>query len=499
MRRGSGWPDPCDLTVRNEVTSSKASLANITEDAWQRRGESLVGSADLVGLPLTTDQQWSRRSDAVAWEIDFRGDATRVGHEVTIELPMLTENSQVFTPTERGVMEVAAYPTFQGLPYATNGWDTGQAWVLPLMSVMDPQSDHAITIAVAGRCEHSRICNSTGATARTLRMTLAHRGMGGGQPSPLTLLFFAHAADYRAALRAYSDAFPRYFRSPLPRGPYEGTFWYHHIQDHPAPEEMARQSVRYIWSSFWFTHLGEYLPDAQEWEPLHVCQVVETGPDHERRQDPGVRAARCIARNRHLCLLQRDRIRWCGRQVRRRGGSGQNPPREVRQCLGQRRARKRHPDVGRRHGDESRPPVFALAVLRRPGPPPSDAVAGDRWLRDRPTGLGEPVDYAHDDGLSMIGQRPVENLAVPVSEAVHRVVELSHAAGKRVFVNQFYRVEVLRDVDGVCHENDYLPALGYLTPLRPRRPGTIANRTPVTCCRSRPNSNSGSTGPCSRR
>ena len=44
---------------------------------------------------------------------------------------------------------------------------------------------------------------------KTLRMTLAHRGMGGGQPSPLTLLFFAHAADYRAALRAYSDAFPQ--------------------------------------------------------------------------------------------------------------------------------------------------------------------------------------------------------------------------------------------------------------------------------------------------
>jgi hypothetical protein len=36
-----------------------------------------------------------------------------------------------------------------------------------------------------------------------------------------------------------------------------------------------------------------------------------------------------------------------------------------------------------------------------------------------------------------------------------------------VFINQFYRIEVLRDVDGVGHENDYLPALAYLTPLRP--------------------------------
>ncbi len=34
-------------------------------------------------------------------------------------------------------------------------------------------------------------------------------------------------------------------------------------------------------------------------------------------------------------------------------------------------------------------------------------------------------------------------------------------------MNQFYRVEVLRDVDGYCHENDYVPALAYLAPYRP--------------------------------
>ena len=50
-----------------------------------------------------------------------------VAHEVTIELPMLAEDSKVFTPTERGVMDVAAYPAFQGLPYAIDrlGYRTG--------------------------------------------------------------------------------------------------------------------------------------------------------------------------------------------------------------------------------------------------------------------------------------------------------------------------------------------------------------------------------------
>src|ERR1039457_4675777 len=77
------------------------------------------------------------------------------------------------------------------------------------------------------------------------------------------------------------------------------------------------------------------------------------------------------------------------------------------------------------------------------------------------------IDYGHDDGFTMVGDHPAENMAMPISAAVQEVCRLSHAQGKRVFINQFYRIEMLRDVDGVGHENDYLPALGYLTPLRP--------------------------------
>jgi hypothetical protein len=76
-------------------------------------------------------------------------------------------------------------------------------------------------------------------------------------------------------------------------------------------------------------------------------------------------------------------------------------------------------------------------------------------------------DYGHDDGFTMIGDRAIENMAQPVAAAVQSVCRMAHAKRKRVFVNQFYRVEVLRDVDGYCHENDYVPALAYLSPYRP--------------------------------
>jgi hypothetical protein len=77
------------------------------------------------------------------------------------------------------------------------------------------------------------------------------------------------------------------------------------------------------------------------------------------------------------------------------------------------------------------------------------------------------LDFGHSDGLTMVGAKPAENMALPIAGAVQEVCRLNHEAGKRVYINQFYRVEVLRDVDGFCHENDYPPALGYLTPYRP--------------------------------
>ena len=50
---------------------------------------------------------------------------------------------------------------------------------------------------------------------------------------------------------------------------------------------MARQSVRYMWSSFWFTWLGDYLPDAAEWEPFTYARMWKLG---EKMSDAKINA-----------------------------------------------------------------------------------------------------------------------------------------------------------------------------------------------------------------
>jgi hypothetical protein len=61
----------------------------------------------------------------------------------------------------------------------------------------------------------------------------------------------------------------------------------------------------------------------------------------------------------------------------------------------------------------------------------------------------------------MIGEKPIASMAVPMAEIVQEFCRINHEAGKRVFINHSYRIEVLRDVDGYCYEIEFLPALSY--------------------------------------
>ena len=59
-------------------------------------------------LALQAASRWSARSTSAICDLEFTGDAPRAGHTVVLELPVLTGKHLVFTPSERGVMSVAA-------------------------------------------------------------------------------------------------------------------------------------------------------------------------------------------------------------------------------------------------------------------------------------------------------------------------------------------------------------------------------------------------------
>ena len=212
---------PPSFAVRNEVTNTTARLSSARVEAGQQQASA---QGELGLLALRVSERWRSAPRGVAWDCEFSGNGTRAGHEVVLELPVLTVESQIFTPSNRGVIEVAACPTYKPPKYAHFGMFDGLSYVLPLVSVLNSKNDSALTVALPpdANIPHLQV---EWKGAKTLRLTLGHRGMGGGRPSSLRLLLYSHPADYRAAIRAYSDDFPKYFRPTMPRDGPEGAFY----------------------------------------------------------------------------------------------------------------------------------------------------------------------------------------------------------------------------------------------------------------------------------
>jgi hypothetical protein len=446
-----------------------SALAAVPGAGWWNEAPRVSVESETTGMrwtPPAGPVQMESHRNGSNWELNFTSKAKRTGYTVRIEFPVLRRGMRIFTPSERGTMEVDAYPSYRGVEYGHNSWTDGRSWVLPLVSVMDPKTDRALTIALepGANIPHLEIGWSD---AHRLVFELRHRGIGGGTDSPLRLLFYEHAADYRAALAAYSKAFPAYFEPVVRRRDGEGAFYYHHIQNHPDFDEMQAQRVRMIWSSFWFTHLGEFLPAEREWAPYTYAKQWKLGEmmsDQRIGTFIGEMQAHGVATYAYF-------------NVNEYGGAGGKAgnAEAAAQLLKERFANAlMHNEKG------ANIPTWEGAMAMNPSPKYALWPVLEEQVKrhlDRLPGIAGFIidrldwsshqDWAHQDGLSMDGARGFENMAPPVAAAVQNVCRLAHQAGKRVFVNQFYRIEVLKDTDGVCHENDYLPGIAYLAPLKP--------------------------------
>jgi hypothetical protein len=467
---GHEWLEiPWTITVRNEVTGATASPRAVRPLEQTKVGDDRPAARidyDLSGLDLQMTCSASVSDTAGELTFDFTGDAERVGHEVIIDLPVLMPRLDVFTPSERGVMSVDMYRDYDHVHYGHFGWDDGRYYVLPLVSLLDRHAGKGVTFALPAddNIPHLHV---SWHDARTLRLRLGHRGMGGDKPSKLTLQMLFHDDDYRSVIKAYSDRYPRYFKPAAEEIPYQGSFWYHHIHAHPDIEELERQHVNFIWMSFWFTHLGEYLPNATEWKPYTYARWWSLG---ETMSDERIRA---FIRKMH----DHDIGAYAYFNVTEYGGVGgeSGGGERANQIL-----QEQFADALMRDANLAHIPTWEGAVamnarkqyslfpflkeqleLHLERLPEIDGFAVDRldWA--------SKFDYAHHDGLSMIGDKPVENMAGPVAEGLAEVCRQAHAADKVVFVNQFWRVEVLKDVDGYCCEYDNPRGLGYLAPYRP--------------------------------
>ena len=195
---------------------------------------------------------------------------------------------------------------------------------------------------------------------------------------------------------------------------------------------MERQNVRYIWSSFWFTHLGEYLPEAKEWFPWTYAKWWSLGKMMSDRQI-----------NAFIDEMHRHGIAMFAYfNVTEYGGTGgkSGDTAEAKRIL-----RQRFANALMKNADGKPIPTWegamAMNARRQYALRPFLQEQVRRHIDRLPTfdgfiidrlDWGSLLDYGHDDGLTMVGDRPADNMAGAVAEAVQEVCRLSHAAQKRV-------------------------------------------------------------------
>lgn len=427
---------------------------------------------------LTSVERWIATEKGLTLEMQYTGSGEQTGNEIIIDFPILSKDSYVFTPTERGLMSVDENPSFKPVVYGAVGYSTEwRYYVLPLVAVFDLKSDNALTIALPPNINipHFQVEWSD---MKTLRLRFGHRAMGNEKPVSLKLLFYAHKADYRSVIKAYSDDFPEYFKPVLPVSKYEGAFWYHHIHNHPDFEEMSRQDVRCIWTSFWFPFLGEYLPAETEWYPYTFTKSLGEKVFGEKMSDSKIKMFADTMKEHGIGVFAYFNLTEYG------SAGGKNGDRKEVESKIQSvfandllklengkpvvtwdSARVMNP----RRGSAYREHLMQQVKRHLNRLPELEGFMVDRldWASPDPKENPAGCDYGHNDGLTMIGNRPVENMAIPISDALQEMCKMTHAAGKRIYINQFWRVELLRDADAYVHEFDYVRGLGYVSPYRP--------------------------------
>lgn len=462
-REQSWLHGPSSFEVYQEVQKTK--VRNLPAEVEKTDSEILV-HRQSSHLPLTVEECWAQTVSGLAWTISIQSQGSYAGHEVILELPILNPYRKIFTPTDRGLMSLKAYPTYTPTEYGQCGWGTGETYILPLVSIFEPNNDCALTLALApdDPIPHFQVEWSQ---ARILRLRFKHRAIGAGQTATIRLFCYTHPADYRAAIDAYSADFPAYFQPGMPRGPFEGAFWYHHIQDHPDLREMARQNIRFIWSSFWFTHLGDYLPNEKEWYPYTYAAWWKLG---QTMTDVKIQS---FIRTMH----DRNIGTFAYFNVTEYGGSGgrSGDPQEANRLL-----RREFADAlildAKGQAIDTWEGAMAMNPNRAYSLYPKLMEQIDRHLERLPELDGFVIDrldwacrydYGHNDGVTVIADRPVENMCEPVAAAIQDICQKAHKADKRVFLNHVWRVEVIRDADGFCDEYDKARVLGYVAPYRP--------------------------------
>lgn len=280
---------------------------------------------------------------------------------------------------------------------------------------------------------------------RVIRFTEKHVGLRPGKTLPFAMWFFGHEPDWRPALGRVVETYRDYFEPhPAFAAFAGGTYGANPNRVAPA---MLEESRPFAYTKNWFhAHFefhGEFLTDEACTDPDYrwVCEPYPkefTDLGVERVRD-GVRRLREIGNATFIYGFNMH----CDETI------------IEKRCLQADMARNESGEIARAYHEQ---PVMyfspdspfgrhQLAQMDRLMAvyPEIAGIALDNWNY-------AGIDFGHDDGITMVNNRPAANLNFTQQRMIPAIAAKMHSTGRFVFTNKGRTIESFRGVDTVLTE-----------------------------------------------
>jgi len=338
--------------------------------------------------------------------------------------------------------------------------------VLPVVASYDPQTDAGLAIIQPVEIAKPRMeyffVREQADISLVVRWT--HLRLGRGKTAEARMLLVPIRGCWRDVLRCVHDRYRDWFRV------HEGSIFNHEgpmtggeLLDEDAVNRLV-EDQGLTWQEIHanvFSHYGDYAPQQDSWSDWVAGSLLKHF-DLERLSRTGFRDMRSAISNKAENTITRQELNDYIEMLGRKGVGAYlytNPIVLSLDHLGD------FPDSPAKSAEGT--PLFHDYYRNAPMYPAADTTWGKHL--DEMTGRAldlfpgikgffldelhwNQFDFAHDDGVSARGDKPVAMIGFAVQDAARRICAAAHRRGKAVWANGPNTLEVVRYVDGFMAE-----------------------------------------------
>ena len=421
---------------------------------------------------LTITDQFASDKDAISWRtrVETTQSTPRTAHVFTV-LPILGQDRHVFVAHNDAPL---APEEFHRLRFIYGGemfrWELEKAVSLPMATFYQPSADAGLTCAVPPGQPVPAIlysmCHDSPQVGFVMRF--ANLRLSSDHPVELETVLYPHGGNWQEGLAWYHERYRKYFTVKNPKVyDSEGAMLCSML--HSDEEVKQWRSQGFAWQEIHanvYPNYGLYSPETEEWDSY---TDTHSALDLDLPRLASIDLMGWFGNGFDVLSLHPQEGRMSKNKIReyirRLHDNGVAAFMYIEPVLCDKSLLPQfEPSAARNEDGTYCADGYYHGVSMNPDP---DGVWGQHIirqlegiLRDYPEcdgvfldGSGcRHYDFAHDDGVTMIHNKPCSMLGFPMARMAARIAEIVHSTGKVVWANGPSSLEVVEHIDGFLAE-----------------------------------------------